>query len=110
MLHGIRTRFTATVESFGKKNSFKGKSLTTILLVDVYHEGELMTDHLWMTAGKWSRHLKEGDTFSFDSRITKYIKGYRGHRYEYEQPLEVDFRLSHPTNVEITNPNQLELL
>ena len=82
----------------------------TLLLVDVYHEGEIVTDHLWMTAGKWSRQLKEGDTFSFDARITKYIKGYRGRRYEYEQPLDTDFRLSRPTNIEIANPDQLEAI
>ena len=111
LFYGLRIRFTATVARFGTKPAYKGPPIKTLLLHNVCHNGEVVTDHLWMTSGKWSCLLEEGDMFSFDARVQKYIKGYRGRRDEFhDAPLEVDFRLVRPTNVEIINKNQECLL
>ena len=110
-LFGERCSFTATVEAFGAKAGFKGRRpIKTILLIDVYGNGELLTDHLWMRAGKWSDLLTVGDTFTFDARVGQYLKGYRGRRgYDDGFPLEIDYQLQRPTNIRILNPKQLDL-
>ena len=98
---GIRSRFTATVEQFGTKSSFKGKPLKTILLIDVYYiNNEKVADHLWMTCGKWSKNIKVGDKIAFDARVSEYIKGYKGYRDDvYGKPITKDYRLERPTKV-----------
>ena len=106
--YGQRLRFTATVDRFGKKKGYKGRTLITILLENVIHSGEEVTDHLWMTAGKWSKYLEEGDTFSFNARVMQYLKGYRWH--DDDNPMEIDFRLVRPTVIEVINTNQGELI
>lgn len=110
-LFGQRLSFTATVEAFGSKAGFKGRCpLKTVLLIDVYLKGELITDHLWMVAGKWSEPLVVGDTFTFDVRVNQYLKGYQGRRdFNDGFPLEVDYQLQRPTNIRVLNPRQLDL-
>lgn len=106
--YGQRINITATVSRFGSRKGYKGRTLKTLLLIDVTHNGEIVTDHLWMTSGKWSRHLAEGDTFTFRARVQQYLKGYSWDD-EYN-PKTIDFRLVRPTVVEITNKNQETLL
>ena len=111
-LYGQRLTFTATIEVFGSKPGFKGRSpVKTVLLRDVYLNGDIITDHLWMIAGKWSDQLTVGDTFTFDARVGQYVKGYRGRRRDWDDalPLEIDYQLQRPTNICITNPSQLTL-
>ena len=100
---GQRLTFTAEVVRFGKKKNYKYGYKPTLLLHNVclVDHGEV-TDHLWMTAGLWSKDIKEGDVIEFRARVNKYIKGYRGHREDvYDAPVEVDFRLVHPTQVKV---------
>ena len=59
--NGERFRVTATVDRFGHKHGWVG-DVTTILLKDLRDantDAEL-ADHLWFTAGMWSRDLREG--------------------------------------------------
>ncbi|HEY2533297.1 MAG TPA: hypothetical protein VGJ20_36090, partial [Xanthobacteraceae bacterium] len=61
----------ARVERFGEKSAFRGPPLKTLLLRDVADDstGQHLTEHLWMTAGKWSADIREGDIISFDARV-----------------------------------------
>lgn len=102
---GIRSRFRGTVERFGSKRAYRGPDITTILLRDVVHEatGEIVTDHLWFTSGKWSASVKIGDTIVFDARVGEYLKGYRGRREDVYSPMEVDYRLERPTKMRVVS-------
>lgn len=103
-LEGKRFSIIATVKEFSTKSAYRGPPLQTILLIDVldYATGKLLTDHLWMTAGKWSANIKIGDLAKFDARSDDYVKGYRG-RDECGNygNISVDYRLVRPTKVEI---------
>ena len=103
-LEGVRSRFSGIVSKFGEKPGYRDRPpLKTILINDVKHclTGELVTDHLWFTSGKWSEGLKIGDTIYFDARVSEYKKGYRGSRsdvFDAPQP-SIDFRLERPTKI-----------
>ena len=102
-INGKRTAFTAIVDRFGTKSSFRGPPLPTICLKDVKDStGKVVTDHLWFTVGKTLKalELQPGDKITFDARVTEYYKGYKGHRDDYDlPPVEKDYRLSLPTKV-----------
>ena len=100
---GQRLTFTAVVARFGKKKAYKYGYRPTLLLHNVCLAGHgEVTDHLWMTGGVWSKDIKEGNVIEFKARVSKYIKGYRGYREDvYDSPVEVDFRLVHPTQVKV---------
>jgi hypothetical protein len=104
-LEGIRLRCRARLERFGTKRAYRGEPLVTLLLRDVVRvdTGNALTDHLWFTAGKWSAHLKVGDVFEFDARVSSYIKGYLGHREDVYMPPTQDWRLERPTAVKIVS-------
>ena len=99
--NGQRFRVRAQVERFGEKHAFRGPPIRTILLcqiIDVQSQCEL-TDHMWMTCGKWSSPLSIGDMIEFNARE----KGYKGYRDDViiERPIERDYRLERPSKVEI---------
>ena len=96
-----RMRFKAKVKRFGQKKGWQGEMIQTLLLVDVVavRNSEIQTDHIWMTAGKWSQEIQEGDSISFDARITEYEKGYFGYKDDVFKPIYNDFRLERPTKV-----------
>lgn len=103
-ISGVRKRFTATFERFGKKAAFKGPPITTLLFVDIRDKYDKeFCDHIWFKMGLQFKllDLQPGDKISFDARVKPYIKGYRGRRFdEYEsKPLEDDYKLSHPNNI-----------
>lgn len=106
---GVRTRFIATVKRFGTKKSYKGSSIETILLSDVtLSSGDVVTDHVWFTCGKWSEGLYPGNVISFNARVKEYIKGYQGYREDalMENPPTLDFRLDRPTKVIVIAENK----
>lgn len=95
-----RLTFSATVEKFGFKSAFRGSDIKTILLKDVKTGDQIVTDHLWLTCGKWSESLKIGDNITFDARVSNYTKGYQGYREDiYDKPVTTDYRLERPTKV-----------
>ena len=103
---GRRLRFTATVERFGTKNHYIYDNVKTILLKNICLGKTQICEHLWFACGKWSQHLKEGDTFSFDARVGSYEKGYKGYRDDvYDRPIQTDYRLERPTKIEVEDPS-----
>ena len=99
-----RMRFTATVSRFGSRTNYAGGKLPTILLQKLRLEKskKVLADHIWLTSGKWSKQLNVGDTFSFDARVTRYEKGYKGFRdHPDSAPIEDDYRLDRPTRIQV---------
>ena len=102
LLNGQRIRVTARIERFGEKPAFRGPPIKTILLRRVVYGEQEVTDHLWMTAGKWSEGLQPGHIVAFNARVTIYAKGYKGRREDvWDAPIERDYRLSRPTKVQV---------
>jgi hypothetical protein len=101
--NGCRIKCRARIERFGSKRAYKGPDIVTLLLRNVIciKTGELLTDHLWFKAGKWSKPLLAGDEIEFEARATPYMKGYRGRREDAwdAPPIEEDWRLERPTKV-----------
>ncbi len=116
-IDNIRSKFKGTFVRYGKK--YFGVHETTTLLfsnITAIDTGQIMTDHLWFNLTEGFRGLGElnpGDTIRFEARVTKYVKGYRGYREDvYDKPVEVDYKLSHPTKVQkvtVTEGEQLGL-
>ena len=100
-----RMRFTAVVGRFGwRKTLERRRDVRTVMLLDVTIEGtnELVADHVWLTCAKWSARLKPGDAISFEARVQRYEKGYKGFREsESNTPIENDYRLDRPKNVKV---------
>jgi len=100
-IDGVRTRFRATFQRFGKKSGYKVRWLLTILLVDVKlaSDGDAVTDHAWMTAGKQFKDLElhSGDIIELDARVGMYQKGYS--EDDEENPFRYDYRLERPTRM-----------
>jgi len=113
-LNQQRLTFRATVDRFGTKNGWHGWQVNTICFKDVTHNGELVTDHVWFTCGKWSQKIKEGDKISFEARVGEYEKGYRGYREdvllygEYSKP-SVDYHLTRPTKVKVISEMEIKM-
>lgn len=78
-IQGKRLAFKATVKRHGKKSSFKGPNLDTILLVDVIRNdtNEIVSEHLWFTVGKSWKDFSPGDVVYFEARVALYEKGIR---------------------------------
>lgn len=102
-LEGKRGRFTGVFCRYGNKAVWKGITLKTILLKDIKHNGRLVCDHLWFNLTKEfdNLSLKEGTQIAFDARVKSYYKGYQGYREDVDKPVEMDFKLSHPTKVQV---------
>ena len=78
--------------------------------IRLYGNNDIITDHLWFSLGKQFQklNLKEGDIISFDARVAKYVKGYKGdERYFFEEtgrlppPISTDYKLERPTKMKI---------
>jgi hypothetical protein len=101
-LNDVRATFRGTFVRYGTKKGWKGYPEKTILLKEIKDAtGKIVTDHLWFncTVGFNKLILNEGDAVEFNARVKDYIKGYRGYREEVYKPVEVDYRLSHPTKI-----------
>ena len=104
-INGVRKRFIATFERYGKKAAYKGLPITTLLFLNLRDvHGDKFCDHVWFTTCKGFEQYEfnEGDNISFDARVKEYYKGYRGRRDEYYDdvmPISKDYKLSHPNNI-----------
>lgn len=102
---GLRKRFTAVVERFGKKVNFKGYSEETILLKHIrdVRTNEIVADHLWFSFSLAFQKAKiaEGCIIEFDARVKDYIKGYVNKSIGVNNRKK-DFKLSHPTRIVVT--------
>ena len=65
----VRARVEARIERFGPHRSPKGHDLRTVLLTSIVSAatGELLTEHLWFTCGRWSEALRRGDHVLFNA-------------------------------------------
>jgi hypothetical protein len=115
-MNDVRATFRGTFVRYGTKTNWHGYPEKTILLKDIKDtSGKVVTDHLWFncTLGFQKLALNENDEVVFDARVKDYIKGYRGYREDvYDKPVEVDYRLSHPTKIhkaDLSNNRGLEL-
>lgn len=104
-LEEIRTVFTGTFARFSSKSGYKGP-VPTVLLQNIRDsENKLMTDHLWfnLTKGFDALDLQGGERIKFHARVKEYVKGYMGRDEEksFEAPIEIDYKLSHPTKISI---------
>lgn len=101
-MNDIRATFCGTFVRYGTKTNWHGYPEKTILLKDIKDaSGKIVTDHLWFncTQGFQKLILNENDEVIFDARVRDYIKGYRGYREDVYKPVEVDYRLNHPTKI-----------
>ena len=102
-INGERITVEATVDCFSIKETRWAREETICLTHITNQEGKLLTDHLWWKRGKWAADLNIGDRIRLDARVKPYTKGYQG-RLAYETGeawTATDYRLSHPTNVEV---------
>jgi hypothetical protein len=101
---GLRKRFSAEVERFGKKINFKGYSEETILLKNIQdvESKKIVADHLWFTFSLAFQKAKitEGCTVEFDARVKDYKKGYVNKKIGINNRKK-DFKLSHPTKITV---------
>lgn len=107
-INNHRAKFTGVFVRYGKKH-FKEHETTTLLFrnITALDTGRVMADHLWMNDTVLFQALGEltpGDVVKFEARVTRYVKGYRGFRDIPDKPVEVDYRLSHPTKVQLLQP------
>jgi hypothetical protein len=97
-----RSTFRGTFARFGTKAGWVGRQEETLLLTDLCDAtGARVCDHLWFNLTKQfeALQLQPGDRVQFDARVKAYMKGYFGRREEVYTSTEMDFKLSHPTQV-----------
>lgn len=106
-IEGQRKEFKAVFVRFGVKTNFKGYAEKTVLLHNVVctTNRDIACDHLWFNYTKEFQKLElsEGMVLKFQARVKEYTKGYRGYREDdgFEHPVEIDYRLSHPTKIRV---------
>jgi hypothetical protein len=100
---GQQCRYRATVGRFGSRRVAGAYPVRTVLLLDVVdvETGEVVADHLWMTAGRWSAALRIGDQVEFDATAAPYQRGYFGPlaHVALARPPSRDWRLERPARV-----------
>jgi len=101
---GVRKKFHAIFNRFGKKVNYHGYSDQTVLLLQVIdvETNKVITDHLWFgyTKGFEKVDLRPGVKIEFEARIKLYKKGYVNRRLNIDKS-RVDFKLSHPTRISL---------
>jgi hypothetical protein len=101
-LNNKRLKFYADFVRYGTKSSFRGAPKITLLFSNIRDEKmNPMCDHIWFTTNKQFEffNFSEGDIVSFEARVKKYKKGYRGRREDVDNPPAIDYRLSNPTKI-----------
>ena len=108
-LDGQRDLFIGTFVREGLKKGFKGAVLPTLLLKNVRRvsDKKLMCDHLWLNKTKAlaALDLSVGVEIQFAARVKQYSKGYLGKKEVLKKEIKEDFKLSHPTQVEVIGSN-----
>ena len=102
IINEIRKTFIGQFVRFGTKSGYMGIE-RTILLKDIKDlEGHIISNHLWFnyTKGFEKINLQENDVIKFDARVKEYERGYKGYKEGIYKPIELDYKLSHPTKIE----------
>jgi len=101
---GLRKKFRAVFTRFGKKVNYHGYTDTTILLTEIVdtETNSVVTDHHWFayTKGFEKAQLKEGATIEFEARVKMYKKGYVNRKLSIRK-RQTDYKLSHPTHIQV---------
>lgn len=103
-----RHTFYGTFERYGIKNGYKGP-IKTVLLTNIEDDSnKIITTHLWfnLTKGFKDLDLIPGDKVKFNGRIKPYIKGYMGRKINVFAPIERDYLIFYPTQIEIVKRNK----
>jgi hypothetical protein len=102
-----RLVFTGIFERKGFKNGYKGPEETILLRNIRDTDDNLITDHLWFnyTKGFAKHSLTPGYKITFRARVKEYEKGYKGYREDVYAPIEIDYKLSPPTIIEVSPPS-----
>ncbi|MCL2813861.1 MAG: hypothetical protein FWD23_04600 [Oscillospiraceae bacterium] len=106
-----RETFTGIFVRFGIKSGWRGPEKTVLLCEIKNAENKLVADHLWfnLTKSFEKLNLQENDVVQFDARVKEYEKGYKGYRDDVYKPIEIDYKLSHPTKIKIIDAQRVEL-
>jgi hypothetical protein len=103
-----RKQFKAVVSRFGKKVNYNGYTDITMLLTGIIdtETNTVCTEHQWFayTKGFEKAQLKEGDTIEFEARVKVYKKGYVNRKLSINK-RQSDYKLSHPTNINVLKEN-----
>ena len=119
---GKRMYFRARVDKFGVKSAFHAlkfgaehghrrsirkrrrrkavKLNRTVLLkeIRIRDTGELLTDHVWVPRGAWSKKLEQNDVIEFYGRVDRYGKAVGNHLLGQ---MEKDYRIKSPSRVSV---------
>lgn len=100
--------FYGTFERYGIKSGYKGPTKTVLLTNIENDNNEIITNHLWfnLTKGFMNLDLVPGDKVKFNGRIKPYTKGYMGRRTDVFAPIEIDYLICYPTQIEIIKRNK----
>lgn len=88
-----RQTFTATFQRYGcRPGGPHGQIMTCCFEYVTDSDGEVVAGHIWLDRDAGFAHLslRPGDVVTFEARVTRYPKGWRG-----ERPAH-DYCLSHP--------------
>ncbi len=103
---GKRSLYTGTFERTGKKESYVGPMLTTVLLKNITDEsGNVVTDHLWFNETKAlaAACLKEGDVVAFHAKVEEYEKRHFVRRGATYLVCSKDYKLTRPTRIVVVS-------
>lgn len=97
-----RHNFRGVFDKYGIKNTYVGKKLVTILMLNISFTDkpdDILTDHLWfnLTKGFEALKLRNGDIVEFNGTISTYPKGYS--EDDEENPFREDYNLKFPRKV-----------
>ena len=97
----VRSTFEGEFVRFGIKNGWVGEERTVLLREIKNNKGMVVSDHCWfnLTKGFEKLSLVPGDVVRFDARVKTYERGYKGYRDDVYKPIEIDYKLSHPTKL-----------
>ena len=104
---GTRYRFIAKVGRLGQKTGYDGQPVVILLLFDVAlfaAPNDILTDHLWVAGGKWSKWAKRlapSQRIVFNSLVGSSTAGYRGDRLDEAKWERKDFRLEQHSHLSI---------
>ena len=104
-----RAPFQGTFARFGTKRGWQGRQDQTVLLLNIRDQtGTVVCDHLWLNLTKalGKLDLQPGDAVAFEARVKAYVKGYQGRREDVWKPVQIDYKLSHPTHVRLVGKEE----
>ncbi len=96
-----RSRYTATFQRHGWRPGPHVPIATCCFECVTDSDGEIVAGHLWLDAGAGfdALDLQPGDVVSFEARVKRYPKGYKGGVNEFVSRADYDYCLSGAVDV-----------